>query len=61
MVVAHGWRTGRDVSLCGDAGGDPAVVPALLATGLRSLSVSAALLAGAKRAIARVDLRTSCR
>jgi phosphotransferase system enzyme I (PtsI) len=61
MVVAHGNRIGRDVSLCGDAGGDPEVVPALLATGLRSLSVSAALLAGAKRAIARVDLRASGR
>jgi phosphotransferase system enzyme I (PtsI) len=57
-IVAHGARSGRDVSLCGDAGGDPAVLPALLATGLRSVSVAPGLLAGAKRAVAGVDLRT---
>jgi phosphotransferase system enzyme I (PtsI) len=55
-VVRHGREVGRDVSLCGDAGGDPGVVPALLATGLRSLSVSPRLLAGVKRAVARTDL-----
>jgi phosphotransferase system enzyme I (PtsI) len=55
-VVRHGRAVGRDVSLCGDAGGDPDVLPALLATGLRSLSVSPGLLAGAKRAVAGVDL-----
>ena len=55
-VVRHGQAVGRDVSLCGDAGGDPAVVPALLVTGLRSLSVSPGLLAGAKRAVAGTDL-----
>ena len=56
-VVRHGRAVGRDVSLCGDAGGDPAVIPALLATGLRSLSVSPVLLGAAKGAIARIDLR----
>jgi phosphotransferase system enzyme I (PtsI) len=61
MVVEHGRRSGRDVSLCGDAGGDPASVPALLATGLRSLSVSPGLLAGAKRTIASADLRAYAR
>jgi phosphotransferase system enzyme I (PtsI) len=55
-VVGHGRAVGRDVSLCGDAGGDPAVVPTLLGTGLRSLSVSPGLLAGAKRAVAETDL-----
>ena len=55
-VVAHGRRIGRDVSLCGDAGGNPAVLPALLATGLRSLSVSPGLLARAKRAVAGTTL-----
>jgi len=58
QIVAHGARSGRDVSLCGDAGGDPAVLPALLATGLRSVSVAPGLLAGAKRAVAGVELRT---
>jgi phosphotransferase system enzyme I (PtsI) len=56
-IVAQGAQSGRDVSLCGDAGGDPAVLPALLATGLRSVSVAPGLLAGAKRAVAGVDLR----
>jgi phosphotransferase system enzyme I (PtsI) len=56
-VVRHGHATGRDVSLCGDAGGDPAVIPALLAAGLRSLSVSPGQLARAKRAVSTVDLR----
>jgi phosphoenolpyruvate-protein phosphotransferase (PTS system enzyme I) len=56
-VVRHGRKVGRDVSLCGDAGGNPAVIPALLATGLRSLSVAPGLLAGAKHAVSAVDLR----
>jgi phosphotransferase system enzyme I (PtsI) len=55
-VVRHGRQSGRDVSLCGDAGGDPAVVPALLAAGLRSLSVAPELLAGAKQAVAAAAL-----
>ena len=33
-----------DVSLCGDAGGDPRAIPRLLATGLRSLSMAPALV-----------------
>jgi phosphotransferase system enzyme I (PtsI) len=60
-VVAFGRGIGRDVSLCGDAGGNPAVLPALLATGLRSLSVSPGLLARAKRAVAGVDLSATGR
>ncbi|MEW9807629.1 phosphoenolpyruvate--protein phosphotransferase [Mesorhizobium sp. ZMM04-5] len=49
---------GRDhaipVSLCGDAGGDPAAIPHLLRAGLRDLSVVPAQLALAKAAIADV-------
>jgi phosphoenolpyruvate-protein phosphotransferase (PTS system enzyme I) len=56
QVAAHGAKTGRKVSLCGDAGGDPKLIEALLAAGLRSLSVSPAALGAAKEAIARVDL-----
>ena len=40
------------VSLCGDAGGDPAAIPYLLKAGLRDLSVAPAQLALAKAAIA---------
>jgi phosphotransferase system enzyme I (PtsI) len=51
-VVDHGRRVGREVSLCGDMGGDPRYLPALLECGLRTVSVSPAALAGAKAAIA---------
>jgi phosphotransferase system enzyme I (PtsI) len=51
-TVEHGKRTGRDVSLCGDAASDPAIVPHLLKAGLRSLSVSAASVGLVKAAIA---------
>ncbi len=51
-TVEHGRRTGREVSLCGDAASDPALVPHLLQAGLRSLSVSAAAVGLVKAAIA---------
>jgi phosphotransferase system enzyme I (PtsI) len=47
-----------DVSLCGDAGGDPRAIPLLLAAGLRSLSMAPALVGAAKLAVAAVDLRS---
>jgi phosphoenolpyruvate-protein phosphotransferase (PTS system enzyme I) len=56
-VTAHGARIGREVSLCGDAGGDPHAIPALLAAGVRTLSVSPGLLATTKAAVRSVDLR----
>jgi len=51
-VVAFGRAHAIPVSLCGDAGGDPAAIPALLDAGLRDLSVVPAQLAMAKAAIA---------
>ncbi|HEY0526033.1 MAG TPA: phosphoenolpyruvate--protein phosphotransferase [Stellaceae bacterium] len=57
MVAEHGRLTGREVSLCGDAGGDPEIVGELLSAGLRSVSVAPSALAAAKAAIGRVDLR----
>jgi phosphotransferase system enzyme I (PtsI) len=56
-VTRFGREAGRDVSLCGDAGGDPAVIVHLLRAGLRSVSVAPAALGRAKAAIAAVDLR----
>ncbi|MFO1149607.1 MAG: phosphoenolpyruvate--protein phosphotransferase [Alsobacter sp.] len=56
QVAAFGRASGRDVSLCGDAGGDPAVLPHLVRAGLRSVSVSPAALARAKATIAGLDL-----
>ncbi len=54
-VARHGRETGREVSLCGDAGGDPAVLPRLLEAGLRVLSVAPSALARTKAAIALYD------
>jgi phosphotransferase system enzyme I (PtsI) len=51
-VAAFGTRSGLPVSLCGDAGGDPRLIPALVAAGLRTLSVTPAQLPLAKAAIA---------
>lgn len=55
MVVETGARRGMPVSLCGDAGGDPAVLPKLLAAGMRSVSVAPAALGRVKRVIAGWD------
>ncbi len=51
-VARFGAEAGIAVSLCGDAGGDPQLIPALLGAGLRSLSVAPAQLPLAKAAIA---------
>lgn len=51
-VAEFGARTGIPVSLCGDAGGDPRLIPSLIAAGLRTLSVTPAQLPLAKAAIA---------
>jgi phosphoenolpyruvate-protein phosphotransferase (PTS system enzyme I) len=50
-VADHGRRAGRGVSLCGDMAGDPRCVPALLACGLRELSVNPSALAVVKETI----------
>ena len=55
-VAAFGRSHDIPVSLCGDAGGDPAAIPHLLAAGLRDLSVAPAQLALAKAAIAGVTV-----
>ncbi|WP_343221309.1 putative PEP-binding protein [Oharaeibacter diazotrophicus] len=41
------------MSLCGDAGADAAVLPKLVAAGLRSVSVAPAALGRVKRTLAR--------
>ncbi len=55
-VAGQGGAGGREVSLCGDAGGDPRLIPALLRAGLRGLSVAPGLVAAAKAAIRTTDL-----
>ena len=54
-VARHGRQTGREVSLCGDAGGDPAMLPRLLDAGLRVFSVAPSALARTKAAIAAYE------
>lgn len=56
-VVQGAGKLGRDVSLCGDMGGDPAHLPALVAAGLRTVSVAPPLVGRAKRAIADIKVR----
>ena len=53
-VIAAGEEMRREVSLCGDMGGDPAHLPALLEAGLRSVSVAPPQVGRAKLAIAAV-------
>jgi phosphoenolpyruvate-protein phosphotransferase (PTS system enzyme I) len=56
-VARHGREAGRDVSVCGDAAGEPVVIPALLCAGIRSLSVASSSLAACKLAIASTRVR----
>jgi phosphotransferase system enzyme I (PtsI) len=51
-VVDVGRAIGREVSLCGDMGGDPVHLPSLVKAGLRSVSVAPTLVGRAKLAIA---------
>lgn len=55
-VARHGLAHGRDVSLCGDAAADPDCIGALLAAGLRSLSVAPDAVGRTKQCIASVRL-----
>jgi phosphotransferase system enzyme I (PtsI) len=56
-VAEYGERVGIEVSLCGDAASDPALVPHLLRCGLRRLSASPAAVGRVKATIADLDLR----
>ncbi|MBL8999431.1 MAG: phosphoenolpyruvate--protein phosphotransferase, partial [Gemmatimonadetes bacterium] len=47
-VAEYGRTTGSPVSLGGDAGGDPRVIPSLITAGMRALSVTPAQLPLAK-------------
>ncbi|SPJ17193.1 Phosphoenolpyruvate-protein phosphotransferase (fragment) [Burkholderiales bacterium] len=51
-VVTHASARNIDVSLCGDMAADPRCIPALLATGLRALSLAPAAQAAVRSAIA---------
>jgi phosphoenolpyruvate-protein phosphotransferase (PTS system enzyme I) len=51
-TIAAGRARGVEVSLCGEAGGDRQLLPKLLATGLRNVSVAPVAVARVKAAIA---------
>ncbi len=53
-VAAAGRRLGREVSLCGDMGGDPRHLPALMAAGIRAVSVAPRLVGRVKLALAAI-------
>ncbi len=53
QVAEHAASRGCEASLCGDAAGDPRLLPRLLDAGLRTLSVAPSALAATKAAIAR--------
>jgi phosphotransferase system enzyme I (PtsI) len=53
-VVAEGRRLGRDVSLCGDMGGDVAHLRSLIARGLRTASVAPSLVGRVKAALVSI-------
>jgi len=52
QIVTAARAAHRGVSLCGDMASDTVCLPALLAAGLRSISVAPAALAGVKAAVA---------
>ncbi|MCL2759327.1 MAG: phosphoenolpyruvate--protein phosphotransferase [Treponema sp.] len=47
---------GKPISICGELGADPAAIPLLIGLGLRKISMGAASVAAAKRAIASVTV-----
>jgi len=56
-VAASFNKAGKPLSVCGEIGGDPHVVPVLIGLGLRKLSMGEASIAVVKRAIASVTVK----
>jgi phosphotransferase system enzyme I (PtsI) len=56
MTAAYGREAGREVSICGDAAADPRLVPLLLQSGIRVLSVAPSAVGSVKAAIAATRL-----
>lgn len=57
-IIAQAFNAqGKQVSVCGELGGDPLAVPALIGLGITSLSMSPASLAGVKRTICELNTR----
>ena len=54
-VVEASRALGLDVSLCGDMGGDPQHLPALISAGLRTVSVAPPLVGRVKLALRQLS------
>ncbi len=49
-------RAGKDISICGELGGDALALPALIGMGIRQFSMGAASLGGAKRVVRHLKM-----
>jgi len=58
-LIGNFAAKGKSISICGEAGGDPAFVIPLIGFGMRSFSMSASSLAAMKRMIAHLDMETA--
>jgi fructose-specific PTS system IIA-like component len=54
-IVREAAACGRPLSLCGELAGNPALLPLLVGLGLRTLSMTPSLLAGARRTLGTLD------
>lgn len=54
-VVRAAVAAGRHVAVCGEAAGDPSVIPLLVGLGVEELSVAPAAVARVREAVARMD------
>ncbi len=55
--IARSFQSaGKPISICGELGGDPLAIPALLGLGVRKLSMGGASIAGAKKVIRSLRL-----
>jgi phosphoenolpyruvate-protein phosphotransferase len=55
-VVTAAHRSGKPLSVCGEAAGDPALAPVLVGLGVRQLSMSPARAAAVRRVLRQADL-----
>jgi phosphoenolpyruvate-protein kinase (PTS system EI component) len=57
FVVASADAAGKPVSLCGEMGADPELLPLLVGLGLRRISVSPRALPALRERLSKVDSR----
>ncbi len=55
-VAQKFWEAGKSVGVCGELGGDPLAIPALLGLGVCSFSMGIASIAGVKQTIRHISM-----